>query len=130
MSHHTKQTMKKLLSAILALISLQLAYAQELIACPDGTMADPSVGCVNAPSSLVDSNTSAVELINRFSVPILTMVIAASTVMLMAGGIRYAMAAGDEEHIQKAKRTMVWSSVGLGVGLLARLLVAGVVGLL
>jgi len=122
--------MKKILSFLLATIGLRAAYAQDLIACPDGTMADPSVGCVTTPGGIVSSNTSLVDLFSRISVPILYGVIAAATAMLMVGGIRYAIAAGDEEKIQKAKRMILWASVGLVVGLLARLLVAGALGLL
>jgi len=116
--------MKKILSLILASIGLRVAYAQDLIPCPDGTMADPSVGCVTMPSSIVDSNTPISEIILKIASLTLTGVIAVTTLFLIYGGIRYATAVGDEERLQKAKRLILWSVIGLAVSLVARLIAA------
>ena len=122
--------MKKLLSLILASIGLRVAYAQDLIPCPDGTMADPSVGCVTMPASIANSNASVSEIILRIASLTLTGVIAVATLTLIYGGIRYATAVGDEERLQKAKRLILWSVIGLAVSLTARLLIGGVGSLL
>ena len=118
--------MKKILSLILASVGLRVAYAQELIPCPDGTMADPSVGCVKMPASVVDSNTPISEIILKIASFALTGVIAVATLTLIYGGIRYATALGDEERLQKAKRLILWSVIGLAVALTARLAIGGI----
>lgn len=43
-----------------------------------------------------------------------------ATVLLIYGGIMYALAAGDDEKIRHSKRIMLWSLVGLAVSLIAR----------
>lgn len=118
--------MKKILSPILASLGLRVAYAQELIPCPDGTMADPSVGCVTMPASVVNANTPISEILLKVATLGMTGVIAAATLLLIVGGIRYATAVGEEEKIQKAKRLLFWSAIGLAVSLTARLLLGAV----
>jgi hypothetical protein len=115
--------MKKILSLILASVGLRIAYAQDLIPCPDGTMADPSIGCVTAPASVVNSNTSISEIILKIASLTLTGVIVAATLTLIYGGIRYATALGDEERLQKSKRLIFWGVIGLAVSLCAKLIV-------
>jgi hypothetical protein len=122
--------MKKILSLILASIGLRIAYAQDLIPCPDGTMADPSIGCVTMPASIVNANTPVSEIILKIASLTLTGVIAVATLFLIYGGIRYATAIGDEERLQKSKRLILWSVVGLAVSLTARLLIGGAGSLL
>jgi len=122
--------MKKILSLILASVGLRLAYAQELIPCPDGTMADPSIGCVTIPTSVVNSNTPISEILLKIASLTLTAVIVAATLTLIYGGIRYATAVGDEERLQNAKRLILWSVIGLAVALTARLLIGEVGSLL
>ncbi len=92
----------------------------KLIPCSDGTMADPSIGCVSAPSSVVNPDSSAVELILKISGILMTVAAAIAVMLLIYGGIIYAMAAGEEEKIKKAKRTMIWSVIGLVVAILAK----------
>ncbi len=122
--------MKKILSLILASIGLRFAYAQDLIPCPDGTMADPSIGCVTMPSSIADSNTSVSDILLKVASLTLTGVIAIATLTFIYGGIRYATAVGDEEKLQKSKRLILWGVIGLVVSLTARLLIGGVGSLL
>ena len=122
--------MKKILSLILASIGLRYAYAQDLIPCPDGTMADPSIGCVTMPASIANSNTPISEILLKIASLTLTGVIAVSTLFLIYGGIRYATAVGDEERLQKAKHLILWSVIGLAISLTARLLIGGVGSLL
>jgi FtsH-binding integral membrane protein len=118
---------------ILSFISLPSAYAQaanNLIPCPDGTMADPSIGCVTTPASVANSNTPVSEIILNIASFALTAVIVVATATLIYGGIRYATALGEEEKLQKSKRLLFWGIVGLAVALTARLLIGGVAGLI
>ena len=114
--------MKKILGSIIASLGFQVAHAQELIPCADGTMADPSIGCVTMPASIVNANTPISEIILKVATFGTTGVIAVATALLIIGGVLYATAAGEDEKIQKAKRLLFWSAIGLVLSLTARLL--------
>ncbi|MBI5421820.1 hypothetical protein HZA44_01650 [Candidatus Peregrinibacteria bacterium] len=114
--------MKKIFSSIIAGLGLPVAHAQELTPCSDGTMADPSIGCVTIPANVVNANTPISEILLKVATLGTTGVIAVATLLLIVGGIRYATAVGEEEKLQKAKRLLFWSTVGLVVSLTARLL--------
>jgi hypothetical protein len=105
------------------------ARAQDLISCPDGTMADPSIGCVQTPGSIVNPESGLLEIILKFSSGLMLFLAGVATMTLIYGAIRYAMAAGDENQIKTAKRIMIWSIVGLVVGLLASYVVQLVIGI-
>ena len=38
-----------------------------LISCPDGTLTDPSVGCVKAPGNVLNPDSSLLEIILKFA---------------------------------------------------------------
>jgi len=118
--------MKKLLSLILASVGLRWAYAQDLISCPDGTMADPSVGCVAPPPSIANPEAGLSDLFLKIASIVSWAVLAAATVSLVWGGVLYATAMGQEDKLQKAKRLIFWAVIGLGVGLLAKVLISGI----
>ena len=99
------------------------AHAQQLINCSDGTQADPSIGCVNAPDALVQSETSLTELILNGANHFMTLVISIAVIMLMWAAIQYALAAGDAEKTNRSKRNMFWSMLGLTVAILAKVAV-------
>lgn len=106
----------------------QKVYAQDLIPCQDGSFADPAIGCVQTPEAVVASETSAVELVLQIASVLMTVVAAAAVVMLIVAGIMYALSAGDEDKMRKAKRIILWSIVGLIVALLARFIAQLVIG--
>jgi len=118
--------MKQFLSSI---ITWQKAYAQDLIPCSDGSYADPAIGCVEAPGGLAAPETSVTELVLQITSVLMTIVAAAAVIMLIIAGIMYALSAGDEEKMQKAKRIILWSVIGLIVALVARFVAQGVIGL-
>jgi Type IV secretion system pilin len=123
--------MKKIIIATLSgLAMIGVAYAQDLIHCPDGTMADPSIGCVKTPASVMNPATGIPESLLKIASLSLTVAIVVTTALLIYGGIRYATALGDEDKLQKSKRLFFWSVVGLVVSLTARLLIGGVAGLI
>lgn len=100
------------------------AYAQSIIDCPDGTQADPEIGCVLPPEGIVSSETGLADLLLKLASGLMNMAIVAAILFLIYGGIQYALASGEEEKVQKAKRTIVWSIVGLSSALLARMITA------
>lgn len=112
---------------LLTILFGNVAHAQNLIDCPDGTQADVSIGCVSTPGSVVNSETNISELILKLASGLLSAAIAIAVIFMIYGGIQYAIAAGDEDKIQKAKRTLIWSVIGLVIALLARIGVGAIV---
>lgn len=96
-----------------------IAYAQSLIACPDGTMADPAIGCVAIPSNVISPESSLLNLILKIANGALMAAGGLAVIFLIIGAIRYAAATGDPDRIEQAKRTMIWSVAGLLVSFLA-----------
>jgi len=115
--------MKTFLSDLNIWSDIDKAHAQELIPCPDGTMAEESVGCVKTPEAIVKPYTSMPELFLRLASILMNISVFAATVMLMYGAIVYVLSASDERKIQKAKRIMFWSLIGLVLALIARFVV-------
>ncbi len=120
--------MKTFLNTFNNWLNVTEAYAQDLIPCPDGTQADPAIGCVETPASVVASDTSAMELVLKIASILMTVVAAAAVIMLIVGGITYSLSAGDEDKMQKAKSMMFWSVIGLIVALIARFVAQAVIG--
>lgn len=112
--------MKKILPLITAFLYTRLAYAQDLIPCPDGTWADPAIGCVKTPESVVAPEASIADLILRIASTFMGVVAGVAVIALIFGGISYALALGNDEKIRKAKRMIFWSVAGLVIALLAR----------
>ena len=97
-----------------------IAYAQALIPCPDGTMADPNVGCVApVPGTVINPQSSVLALVFKAGNVLAWAAGGLAVIFLIFGAIRYATAAGDQEQTDQAKRTMVWSVGGLVISLLA-----------
>jgi hypothetical protein len=115
--------MKNFTQSLKAFADVEKAYAKELIPCQDGSMADPSIGCVNAPGSIVSSDASMTEIILQVASVLMSVVMVVSVLLLIWAGVIYAMAAGDDYKIQKSKKMMMWSVIGLVVALLARVIV-------
>jgi hypothetical protein len=105
---------KKILTKI-----IETAYAQNLISCPDGTMADPSIGCVKTPSSLISAESNLAQIILKFAGSLMTFVAGIAIITIIYGGIRYAIAAGSEDQIKTAKKIIFWGIFGLIIALLA-----------
>ncbi|MBU0727867.1 pilin [Patescibacteria group bacterium] len=112
------------------LLNIGVAKAQELIQCADGTMADPTIGCVETPSALINPQSNLAAIILNFASGLMTFVAGVAVLTLIYGGIRYAMAAGSDEQINKAKRIMFWGGFGLIVGLLAQFVAKFIVGII
>ena len=98
------------------------AYAQDLIPCSDGTMADPSIGCVSMPSTTVSSESNIADILLSVASSFMTLISVVAIIFLMVGGIRYTLAAGDDEKIRKSKQIMLWSLIGFAISLSARTL--------
>jgi len=98
---------------------IETTYAQELIHCPDGTLADPSIGCVQTPASIINAESSLLQVILQAISGFMIFIAGVATITLIYGGIRYAMSLGNEDQISKAKRIIFWSVFGLVIALLA-----------
>lgn len=102
------------------------AYAQELIPCEDGTIADSVVGCTETPKAIVSSQSEILSIILKSADAIVTIAVAASVAVLIYGGIAYAISMGNEDKIRTAKNIIFWSIFGLIVTLLAKYIVNAV----
>lgn len=100
------------------------AYAQELIPCEDGSVADPSVGCVSTPPALINSQTGLLEIILKIAEGMSTVAVTVAIITLLYGAVRYMTATGNDEAVKKAKSILFWSLIGLSVAVLARSLIA------
>lgn len=96
------------------------AMANSFIDCPDGSRADASLGCIEAPSSIVNRSTGVNELLISSAEIFLWGVIILSTMGLIYSGIQYSLAQGDELKTQKAKRSFLVGLIGLSLAVLAR----------
>ena len=106
--------MNKILTKI-----IEKAYAQELISCPDGTMADPSIGCVQVPSAIVNPESGLLQIVFKITSGFMSIIAGIAIIFVIYGGIKYATAVGDEEQVRKVKRILFWSILGLIIALLA-----------
>ena len=105
------------------------AHAQNLIPCPDGTFADPAIGCVETPAAIVSPESSLLNIILNFSEALMTFVAGIAVIVLIYGGIKYAMSIGNDVEIQKAKKIIIWGVFGLVIALLARFVAGFILGI-
>ncbi len=66
---------------------------------------------------------SITDILNRVRDMLMLVIGSLSLVMLTVGGIRYAMAGGDKDGIHSAKQTVQHALFGLGVAILAPVLI-------
>lgn len=106
------------------------AYAQNLIPCEDGTMADPTVGCIETPKAIVNTQSELLSIILKTADAVVTIAAVVSVAVLIYGGIVYALSMGNEDKIETAKRIIFWSVFGLVLALLAKYIVMAVLVLI
>jgi len=106
------------------------AYAQDLIPCEDGTLADPIVGCTATPEAIVHTQSDIMNIILKAADTVVTIAAIVAVIVLIYGGISYAMSMGNEDKIETAKRILFWSIFGLVLALLAKYIVAAVLVLI
>ena len=110
---------------------INTAHAQELIPCPDGSMADASIGCVDIPGGIVNPQSNIVEIILQIAEVLMNITAGLAIIVLIYGGIKYMTALGNDDEINKAKTIIFWSIFGLIVALLASYVanfILGVIG--
>jgi hypothetical protein len=99
---------------------INLAYAQESLPCPDGTMSDPLIGCATVPAGIVNPESGLLDILLKFTSVIMAFIASLAVIVLIYGALRYAMNQGNGEEAGKAKKIILWSIIGLIGGLLAR----------
>lgn len=97
----------------------------DLLPCPDGTQADPSLGCVSTPSNILNPASDAAAWIVQIATGLSVAVAIAATIGILVGGIQYMLALGNDEKIQQAKRNLFWSVMGLILSGMAYAVVGG-----
>jgi hypothetical protein len=102
----------------LHLVSLHLATAQDIVgdgasaACSGGTCGVGSVG----------------SLFKSISTILLYLIGAISIVMIIVGGLRYVLSAGDSKNTAAAKDTILYAVIGLVIALSAGAIIKFVLG--
>jgi hypothetical protein len=109
-----------------SIIGAAYAQGQNLTPCEDGTLADPTVGCVETPKAVVGSQSEILGIILKTADAVVMIAIMASVAVLIYGGIVYAMSMGNEEKLKTAKNILFWGIFGLIVTLLAKYIVSAV----
>lgn len=89
---------------------------------PD-TLPGPDTSADNTRKILIES------VLPKFAVGFVGFVASLSLVFLIIGGVRFAMAYGNEEAIEKAKNQVIYSLVGLIIALLSYAIVSVIVNL-
>jgi len=92
-----------------------------LVAAPASVFAGSQIQTgINAATPDGQSNSTDIQQIVRNVVNVLLWVVGiASVIMLIVGGIRYVVSAGDQNAVQGAKNTILYAIVGLVVAFLA-----------
>lgn len=81
------------------------------------------IGEYTAPTGLPGKETELSTVFTKFGAALLPLVSGIAALLLIFSGIKYALAAGDEEKQAQAKRMLVWTLIGFGIALLAYVLV-------
>jgi len=109
-----------------SIIGTAYAQGQNLIPCADGTMADPTVGCAEAPKAIVGTQSEILSIILKTADAVVMIAVIASVAVLIYGGIVYAMSMGNEDKMKTAKNVLFWGVFGLIVALLAKYIVSAI----
>lgn len=92
--------------------------------------AQGEIGEYVPPKGLPGGDTSLAEVFARASDSLVMGAVSLAVLLLIVGGIEYALAAGDEEKQAWAKRLWKWTVFGLVIALVAYGIVALVVGVI
>lgn len=126
-----KKTIKQVLAGLLLVPVLALGVS---VVVPAGSAAaDPITQINNGIGATTDSQGSTTSLSSVFKtvVNVLLFVIGAvSVVMLIVGGIRYTLSAGNSTAVTAAKNTIMYAIIGLVVAFLAYAIINWVLGAL
>lgn len=126
----TKNVLGSLLvGSVLALVAVFSPIAQtSYAACDTSTLsASSGVNCAqgnNTPAQLFGQGSIFTTIVNV----LLFIIGAISVIMLIIGGIRYTISAGDSGNVTAAKNTIMYAIIGLIVAFLAFAIVNWVLG--
>ncbi len=102
----------------------------DLIPCQDGTLADPAFGCTDAPAAIVSTQSDMLSIILKTADVVVSFAVIGAIIIIIYGGIIYAISMGNKDKIQKAKNILFWSVFGLIVALLAKYIVTAVLAII
>ena len=110
---------KSLLSIFISLLLFSPVLAEKNELCPDGSVRDPSIGCIITPGGIVDSNTNIMAVFIKTADFFAKIAALIAVIIILISGIQYALAMGDDEKINIAKRNFKWSIIGLIIAITA-----------
>lgn len=123
-------TLKKVAASLLMIPMLALGISAFVPAtamavdCPTGSVWD-GIRCANPNPG---EETTLEEILKNVINAALFIVGAASVIMMIYGGIRYTLSAGNATHVTAAKNTILYALIGLIVAVLAYAIVNFVLG--
>jgi predicted small integral membrane protein len=81
--------------------------------------AQGEVGDYTPPDSVVTGDANITQMLERAGDAILVVAILIAVIMMIIGGVQYALARGENDQQLKAKRTLKWTAFGLVLAFLA-----------
>ena len=113
MNQITKIAYRGAIASQLAVGAILTAPTRALAACDPSQGVNGGVGC--APPSPVSVQGGVTQIINA----LLWIIGVVSVIMIIVGGLRYVLSAGDPKNTQAAKDTILYAVIGVVVALLA-----------
>ena len=110
--------------AIIALARVSTASAAAAPCTDGGIGTNPAAGANCAAPSGVSQTLSVTGLFKSVSNTLIFIVGAISVIVLIIGGIRYVVSAGNATHVQGAKNTILYAIIGLVISLAAYAIVS------
>lgn len=129
--------MNKLKTTFIALLMATTLGTMVFAFVPGAILADsPSqiikdTACKTNPSALGCNNEVVFGkggIFNNGIAVLIGLIASVSVVMVVIGGLRYVLSGGDSSGIKSAKDTILYALIGLGVSLVAFLIVGFVIG--
>ncbi len=85
------------------------------------TLAQTTVSPVGEKGKPLDQ---LIGILNTLTTWLLTGLLTLAGILIVIAGYNYVTAAGDEEKVSRAKSMLIYAAVGVGVGLLSKIIVA------
>ena len=105
--------------SVASLLSFQVVLAATTPAATPPTPTSLSTGASAAAGTLSTNNISITSLLTTVTDTLIFIVGAISVIMIIIGGIRYVISAGNATHVTAAKNTIMYAIVGLVISIAA-----------
>jgi hypothetical protein len=125
-----KKTIKQVLAGLLLVPVLALGVGAVSVTPAGAAPVDQITSGINATTDNQGSTTSLSSVFKTVVNVLLFVIGAVSVVMLIVGGIRYTLSAGNSSAVTAAKNTIMYAIIGLVIAFLAYAIINWVLGAL